>query len=49
MASLQKFSRLGYRIYWRLYLPDGTFKEKYKASKSKSALKEILPDIYKTA
>jgi site-specific recombinase XerD len=47
MASLQKFSRLGYRIYWRLYLPDGTFKEKYKASKSKSALKEILPDIVK--
>jgi site-specific recombinase XerD len=47
MASLQKFSRLGYRIYWRLYLPDGTFKEKYKASKSKSALKEILPDVIK--
>jgi len=47
MASLQKFSRLGYRIYWRLYLPDGTFKEKYKASKSKSLLKELLPDIMK--
>jgi site-specific recombinase XerD len=47
MASIQKFSRLGQRIYWRLYLPDGTYKEKYKASKSKSALKEILPDIMK--
>jgi integrase/recombinase XerD len=47
MASIQKFSRLGYRIYWRLYLPDGTYKEKYKASASKSVLQEILPDVMK--
>ena len=47
MTSIQKFSRLGHRIYWRLYLPDGTYKEKYKASTSKSALQEILPDIMK--
>ncbi len=47
MASIQKFSRLGQRIYWRLYLPDGTYREKYKTSKSKSLLKEILPDIAK--
>jgi site-specific recombinase XerD len=47
MASIQKFSRLGHRIYWRLYLPDGTYKEKYKASRSKTALQEILPDIVK--
>lgn len=47
MASLQKFSRLGHRIYWRLYLPNGTYREKYKASKSKTYLREILPDIMK--
>ena len=47
MASIQKFARLGHRIYWRLYLPDGTFKEKYKASRSKAFLHEILPDIIK--
>lgn len=47
MASIQKFSRLGYRIYWRLYLLNGTYKEKYKASSTKSALHEILPDIMK--
>jgi site-specific recombinase XerD len=47
MASIQKFSRLGQRIYWRLYLPNGTYREKYKASKSKSALKEIFGDILK--
>lgn len=47
MASIQKFSRLGYRIYWRLYFPDGTFKEKYKASKTKTYLQEILPDVMK--
>jgi site-specific recombinase XerD len=47
MASLQKFSRLGYRIYWRLYLPNGIYKEKYKASKSKTILRETLPDIMK--
>jgi site-specific recombinase XerD len=45
MASIQKFARLGYRIYWRFYLPNGTYKEKYKASKSKTVLQEILPDI----
>jgi site-specific recombinase XerD len=47
MASIQKMSSLGHRIYWRLYFPDGTFKEKYKASKSKTILKEILPDVMK--
>jgi site-specific recombinase XerD len=47
MASIQKFSRLGHRIYWRLYLPDGTSKEKYKASNYKTVLQEILPDVIK--
>lgn len=48
MATIQKISSLkGHRIYWRLYFPDGTNKEKYKASKSKTALKEILPDVMK--
>jgi site-specific recombinase XerD len=47
MASIQKFARLGHRIYWRLYLPDGTFREKYRASSSKSNLQEILPDVIK--
>lgn len=47
MASIQKYSRLGYRIYWRFYLPNGTYKEKYKSSKSKTVLQEILPDIMK--
>lgn len=47
MASIQKISRLGHRIYWRLYFLDGTNKEKYKASKSKTLLKEILPDVMK--
>jgi site-specific recombinase XerD len=47
MASIQKMSSLGHRIYWHLYFPDGTNKEKYKASKSKTFLKEILPDIMK--
>jgi site-specific recombinase XerD len=46
MASIQKFSPIkGYRIHWRLFLPDGTNKEKFKASKSKSILQEVLPDI----
>lgn len=48
MASIQKFKPLkGYRIQWRLYLPDGTSKVKHKASKSKTILQEILPDIMK--
>jgi integrase/recombinase XerD len=47
MASIQKISRLGHRIYWRLYFPEGGYKEKYKASKSKTLLKEILPDVMK--
>jgi site-specific recombinase XerD len=47
MASIQKFARLGHRIYWRLYLPDGSYREKYKASSHKSILREILPDILK--
>lgn len=47
MASIQKSSEKGYRIYWRLYMPDGIRKEKYKTSKSKVVLKEILPDIMK--
>jgi site-specific recombinase XerD len=48
MASIQKFKPLnGYRIHWRLYFPDGTSREKFKASKSKSILQEILPDVMK--
>jgi integrase/recombinase XerD len=47
MASIQKSSEKGYRIYWRLYLPNGTYKEKYKTSKSKTNLQEILPDVMK--
>lgn len=46
MASLQKFNSLpGWRVHWRLYFPDGTNKEKYKASCSKTKLERILPDI----
>jgi site-specific recombinase XerD len=47
MASIQKFSRLGYRIHWRLYFPNGTNKEKYKASRSKHILQDLLPEIMK--
>ncbi|MGD0915690.1 MAG: hypothetical protein ABSB22_04440 [Thermodesulfobacteriota bacterium] len=47
MASIQKSSEKGYRIYWYLYTPDGNSKEKYKTSKSKTFLQEILPDIMK--
>jgi site-specific recombinase XerD len=47
MATIQKMSSIGHRIYWRLYFPDATNKEKYKASKSKTILKEILPDVMK--
>lgn len=47
MASIQKFARLGHRIYWRLYFPEGGYKEKYKASRSKTMLQEILTDIIK--
>ncbi len=47
MASIQKISSHGHRIYWRLYFPDGINKEKYKTSKSKATLQEILPDIIK--
>lgn len=45
MASIQRSSEKGWRIYWRLYFPDGTNKEKYKTSHSKSILQEFLPDI----
>lgn len=46
MASLQRFNSLpGWRVHWRLYFPDGTNKEKYKASCSKTNLERILPDI----
>lgn len=49
MASIQKMSSLGgHRIYWRLHFPDGTFHEKYKASKKKAYLQGILPDVMKT-
>jgi hypothetical protein len=44
MASIQKMSSLGHRIYWELYFPDGTSREKYKASSSNFALQEILLD-----
>jgi len=47
MASIQKISSHGHRIYWRLYFLDGTNKEKFKTSKSKTLLKEILPDVMK--
>ena len=47
MATLQKSSEKGYRIYWRLYFPDGTNREKYKTSRSKAILQEFLPDIMK--
>lgn len=47
MASIQKSSEKGYRIYWRLHFTDGTFREKYKTSRSKRILQEILPDIVK--
>lgn len=45
MASIQRFSPVGWRVRWRLYFPDGTNKEKFKASTSKNKLEEILPDI----
>ena len=47
MASLQKSSEKGYRIYWRLYFSNGTYKEKYKTSRSKTILNELLHDIAK--
>jgi len=45
MATIQKSSEKGYRIYWRFYLPDGSVREKYKTSKLKAGLQEILPDV----
>ncbi len=45
MATLQKFRAKGHRIFWRLYFPDGTNKEKYKTSRRKTILQELLPDI----
>jgi integrase/recombinase XerD len=47
MASIQKFTNKGNRIYWRLYFPDGTFKEKYKTSYKKRVLQELLPEVMK--
>ena len=47
MASIQKSAEKGYRIYWRLYFPDGTYREKYKVSKTKTLLQTILPDVMK--
>lgn len=45
MASIQKISSHGWRIYWKLYLPSGKSKVKYKTSHSKDRLEELLPDI----
>jgi site-specific recombinase XerD len=46
MASIQRFKpKKGWRIYWRLYLPNGTYREKYKTSKTKSLLQTILPQV----
>ena len=47
MATIQKITSKGHRIFWRLYFPDGTNKEKYKTSVSKAVLQELLPDIMK--
>jgi site-specific recombinase XerD len=47
MASIQKSAEKGYRIYWRLHFSNGTYKEKYKTSKSKTTLNELLHDIAK--
>lgn len=45
MASIQRISSAGWRIYWKLYFPNGTNKEKYKTSKSKDKLEKMLPEI----
>lgn len=47
MTTIQKCTDKGHRIYWRLYFPDGTFKEKYKASRTKRILQELLPEAMK--
>lgn len=45
MATLQRSTEKGWRIYWRLYFPDGTNKEKYKTSLSKEKLEKILSHV----
>jgi len=47
MATLQKNSEKGNRIFWRLCFPDGTSKPKYKNSKSNVILHDLMPDIMK--